>query len=273
MKLSITKVAEPDHDMTLTKLASAAPASLKIDQLLNAVPEDPALVLSLLRKRPELASAQDSHGYSLLHAAASFAQLDLLRALVQDYHVPVDLVDEDEDTALFTAEDVAVAKILVNELGADLLHRDAENLTARQYIEQEGDFPAVATFLRQIEIARSVNANDGSSKTSSTEAFPSRKPDGAVPDGNCASFENSIEVINSEHPPPPLPPGVSVNLETLSQLTEDAPDPQFRKRIEELAAREDFEGEESQKELKRLITDAVNGLTLDESMSVAKRRA
>lgn len=37
------------------------------------------------------------------------------------------------------------------------------------------------------------------------------------------------------------------------------PDPAFRRRIEELAARENFESDEGQQELRALITDAVRG--------------
>ena len=260
--------------MTSAKIASVALASLKIDHLLNAVPDEPDLVLSRLRERPELASAQDSHGYSLIHAAASFSQLGLLRALVEEYRVPVDLADEDGDTALYTVEDVAVAKVLVNELGADISHRDAENLTAREYIEQEGDFLAVATWLRNSEIAKSKNMTDNSPIAVSKGTAHVRKPDGAASAGvDCGEPANPTDIIESKHALPPLPPGISVNLETLSQSVEDAPDPYFRKRIEELAARQDFEGVESQRELKQLITDAVNGLTLDESVSGAKRRA
>lgn len=272
--LEIPAAVSVDFDMTSAKLASVAPASLTIDQLLNAVPEDPALVLSRLRERPELASAQDSHGYSLLHAATSFGHPDLLRALVQEFQAPVNIVDEDGDTALFTAESVAIAEILVKDLNADLSHRNSENITAKEYIEQEGDFPAVAAWLRRAEKAKPSKSSASLKGSSNTETDDSRKSRGSVLNSrDCSNTTNPTEIIDSEHPPPPLPPGVSVNVETLSESTPDAPDPQFRKRIEELAARDDFDSEESQKELKRLITDAVNGLALDEGVASTKRKS
>ena len=263
-----------DCEMTSAKLFSIARASLTIDQMLNAVPEDPALVLSRLRERPELASAQDGHGYSLVHAATSFGHLDLLRALVQELQAPVNIVDEDGDTALFTAESVAVARLLVEDLSADLSRRNSENLTAREYIEQEGDFPAVAAWLRKAEKAKSPKSSASFKRSSSAETDNSRQSKGTDSnDSDCSNTANPTEIIDSERPPPPLPPGVSVNVETMSESTPDAPDPHFRKRIEELAARDDFNSEESQKELKRLITDAVNGLDLDEGVSGTKRKA
>ena len=272
--LETSSAVAVDCDMTSAKLISVAPASLTIDQLLNAVPEDPALVLSRLRERPELASAQDSHGYSLVHAATSFGHLDLLRALVQEFQAPVNIVDEDGDTALFTAESVAIAELLVRYLNADLSHRNSENLTAREYIEQEGDFPAVAAWLRKAEKANPPKLNAGFKTSSSTGTDNSRNSKSTVSNESIGSnTPNHTEIIDSEHPPPPLPPGVSVNVETMSESTPDAPDPQFRKRIEELAARDDFDSEESQRELKRLITDAVNGLALDEGLASTKRKA
>ena len=75
-------------------------------------------LLPLLRSNPALASSQDEHGYSLVHAAASYNHLDLLRALVRDLHVDVNLKDEDDETALFVVETPEAAKVLVEELGA-----------------------------------------------------------------------------------------------------------------------------------------------------------
>jgi len=75
------------------------------------------------------------------------------------------------------------------------------------------------------------------------------------------------------HAPPPLPSGVQINVGTMSAGEEgEAPDPEFRRRIEELAAREDFGGEESQRELRDLVSDAVSGLTHEGQGPVSRRR-
>jgi hypothetical protein len=64
----------------------------------------------------------------------------LLRTLVNEFHVNVDLVDEDGETALFVAETVDCAKFLVEELHADLTIRNEEGKTAREKVVEEGEF-------------------------------------------------------------------------------------------------------------------------------------
>lgn len=77
--------------------------------------DNSSALLSLLRENPRKASLQDEHGYSLVHAAASYNRLDLLRALVREFDVDVNLKDEDDETALFVVETVEAAKLLVED--------------------------------------------------------------------------------------------------------------------------------------------------------------
>ncbi|KAL2104726.1 hypothetical protein VUR80DRAFT_9765 [Thermomyces stellatus] len=185
-------------------------------------------LLPLLRSDPSLASAQDEHGYSLVHAAASYNHLDLLRALVREFGVDVDLRDEDGETALFVAETVDAARCLVEELGADPTIRGSEGMTAREKIQGEGDFPLVAEYLE-------------------------KKEGTAGPQGQEAP------------PPPPLPEGLKFTVGTMD-VEKDVPDevdPEFRRRIQELAERDDFHSAEGQAELRKLVEDAV----LDQGIS------
>lgn len=187
--------------------------------------DNSAELLPLLRENPALASSQDDHGYSLVHAAASYNHLDLLEALLRELNVNVDLRDEDDETALFVVETPDAAKLLV-EMGADPLHRGSDGLTARERIESEGEFPNVAAYLATIE-------NDRNVERTATDAIP--------------------ETI------PPPPEGLEVTMGTMDQL-EDVPDqvdPEFRRRIEELASRDDFHTPEGQADLRRLVEDAV----------------
>jgi hypothetical protein len=190
-------------------------------------------LLPLLRQEPSLASSQDEHGYSLLHAAASYNHLDLLRALVNEFHVNVDLKDEDGETALFVAESIECAKVLVEELHANIFIRNSEGKTARERIEEEGDFLEVAVYLRVKEL------------------------EGAAGQIN----EAGQSVAESDSHPPPLPEGVSVNFGTMAPEEEagEVVDPEFRRKIEELAQREDFQGEEGQRQLRELVTEAIRG--------------
>jgi uncharacterized protein len=187
---------------------------------------DPRL-LPLLRSNTSLASVQDSHGYSLLHAASSYNHIDLLKALVSDFSVDINLKDEDAETCLFVAEDLDVVKCLVEELGIDQNIKNSEGMTAAEKFESENEYPEIAMYLRQ-------QAGEGAPSTNGNTRMP------------------------------PLPPNISIGVNTAdeeSAIAEQQPDPDFRRRIEELAARENFQSEEGQRELRELITDAVRGVS------------
>ncbi|KAF2088784.1 hypothetical protein K490DRAFT_38061 [Saccharata proteae CBS 121410] len=216
-----------------------------ISTLLNLVPDAPHHVLTHLTSHPDLASARDSHGYSLLHAAASYNQLPLLRELVNTYNAPVDILDEDGETPLFSVETVEAARCLVEELGADTGVRNLEGLTAEERIEGEGEWVLVGAYLRDVE----GSANGGAAS-------------GANGDG-------------LRHPPP-LPNGLKINMNTVSEeeagMDQEGADPEFRRRIEELAAREDFQTEAGQAELRALVREAVGGLAGEGQGREVRRR-
>lgn len=209
------------------------------NQYLLAADNHPDLI-PLLRDDPSLASAQDEHGYSLVHAAASYGHLDLLRALIKEFRVNVDLRDEDGETALFVVETPEAARVLVEELGANPSHRGTEGLTAREKIEAEADYPAVAAYLASLE-----------------QEDPEQTAAAVMP-----------EVI------PPPPEGMSVTVGTMDEA-QDVPqeiDSAFRQRIEELAQRDDFETAAGQAELRKLVEDAVTGEALAEDRNIRPRQ-
>ena len=109
--------------------------------------------------------------------------------------------------------------------------KNAEGMTAEEKIQVEGDFTTVADYLREARTR--------------------------------GSAENGSQ--NAEHPPP-LPPNVKIHLGTLEdeQSLGEVADPELKQRIEDLAARENFEGEAGQKQLRDLITDAVRGVGGDD---------
>ena len=203
-------------------------------------------LLTLLRSRPDLASSQDEHGYSLLHAAVSYNHLDLLHTLVNEFKVDVNIKDEDGETALFFAETVEAAQTLHEELHIDTASKNSEGLTAEEKIRIDGEFPTVADYLFACRAHERAEVGSGSISTSMM------------------------------HHPPPLPPNVSVHVETMdatSQAAEDSADIdlEFRGRIEKLAAREDFQDGEAQKELRDLIAEAVKGVGADADRDVRRR--
>ena len=214
-------------------------------------------LLPLLRSDPALASTQDNHGYSLLHAAASYNHLDLLRTLVNEFHVDVNVKDEDGETPLFVVETVEAAQVLIEELGADTAIKNSEGETAEEKILSEGENPTIAAFMKE------TRHQPGSDKQErQAENGPVSAPNGP--------FNDNL------HHPPPLPPNVTVNLGAMedgqSAESHAEADPEFRRRIEELAARDDFQGEEGQKQLRELITDAVKGVSTNVNERDVRRR-
>ncbi|ATZ55192.1 hypothetical protein BCIN_11g04750 [Botrytis cinerea B05.10] len=206
-------------------------APVQPNPFLLAADNSPDL-LPLLRSNPALASAQDEHGYSLMHAAASYSHLDLLRALVTEFNVNVDLKDEDGETALFVVETLDCAKLLVEELHANFTIRSAEDgCNARERIEAEGDYPEVAVYLR----IKELEAGGGLPASNGTDAIVAH--------------------------PPLVPEGLSVNIGTMNPEEDvgEVIDPEFKRRIDELAARDDFQTPAGQEELRKLITEAITG--------------
>lgn len=211
---------------------------------LLAADNSPAL-LPLLREKPALASSQDEHGYSLIHAAASYNHLDLLRTLVGEFKVDVNLKDEDDETALFVVETLEAAKVLVEELNIDVWHRGGDGLTARQKIEAEAEYPTVSEYLNSIEIS---------------------KPEQIIASMVAAIMPDVIK---------PAPEGIAVTVGTMD-ATEDIPgdvDPEFRRRIEELAQREDFDTEQGQADLRKLVEDAISDQGLVDERNVRSKQA
>ena len=204
--------------------------------LFTLAAENSPRLLILLRSQPDLASSQDAHGYSLVHAAASYNHLDLLRTLVTELYVDVNIKDEDGESALFVVETVEAAQVLCEELHADPSIRNAEGNTAEEKIQLEGDYTTIADYLKESRI---------------------RGPSGDVP---------QTAHTNGNRHPPPLPPNVRMQLGTLEdeESLGEVADPTLRQRIAELAAREDFEGEEGQQQLRQLIADSLRGVSGEE---------
>ncbi|KAF1364628.1 hypothetical protein EJ07DRAFT_171586 [Lizonia empirigonia] len=214
-----------------------------VDLLLNLIDTRPQSILQSLEQHPQLAAARDAHGYSLVHAAASYNQLALLRELIQKYSVDVNILDEDGETALFATENTKVARCLVEELNVDVNLRNAEGKTAEDKIgEEEGEGHEVYQYLKSLRTG-----------------------------GEPASA--GVVATNGVHPPPPLPNGVQINMGSMAEdAAGEAPDPEIRRMIDELAAREDFQTEEVQQQLRELVQQVVTGLGADQGERNVRQR-
>jgi uncharacterized protein len=216
-------------------------------------------LLPLLRSRPELASKQDAHGYSLVHALASYGHRDILKTLIEEFNVNVDILDEDGESALFSVEDVETTRFLLETLHANLELRNTEGQTAMEKIQDDGDFPLVVAYLAEITALRNgLNGDFGVLPT--VGMLQSNGTDGST-----------YGEANELRHPPPLPPNVTVNLGTMeepaesSQNGEGVVDPELRRRIEELAQNPNFQNKEGQEELRRLVEEVVRGGMLTDS--------
>ena len=217
---------------------SAAPPNV-----LALAAENPPTLLPHLRSNPLQATEQDEHGYSLLHAAVSYNHMDLARSLKAEFDIDPNIADEDGETALFVAESVGAAQCLLEDVGTDPAVKSAEGMTAEEKIRSEGDFVAVADYLMEHRLERNGASGNNAS----------RSEDGTT---------NGTEASQ----PPPLPPGVQLRVGSLEdeQNLGEVADPELRRRIEELASRDNFQGEDGQRELRELITDAVRGVSEDQ---------
>ncbi|KAH0537643.1 hypothetical protein FGG08_005594 [Glutinoglossum americanum] len=194
--------------------------------------DNPAQLVAFLHANPTVASAQDWTGYSLLHAASSYNHPTLLRALVKDFHVDVNITDDDGETPLFSCETVEMAKCLVEEMGANWSVKNKQGMSAREKIEQEGDWPLVGLYLGGIE--------DSSAPTQTTT-------------GSLPPPQLSVNVTTIDDP------ASTADTNSANPTEAEVIDPAFKARIEALAARPDFQGEEGQKELRNLVAEAVRG--------------
>lgn len=185
-------------------------------------------VMNYLSRDPSSVNALDENGYTPLHAVVSYNHIPLLKKLILEHNGNVNLQDHDGDTPLYVAETVQVARVLVEELHADANHRNQSGFTAADVIEGEGDFPAVAAYLRGVE-------SQGQGQVHST---------------NGGAAINLMQAV---------PPHFAGTLTTFEEEESDQPvlDEDFKRRIQELADRPDFESAEVQEELRKLVTEAL----------------
>lgn len=228
----------------------------KIDLLLRLTVQHPDQVLQALESDPKTASLQDEHGYSLLHAATSYGHLELMRALVQKYNVDPNLADEDGESPLFYAESVDVCRCLVEELKADHRVENKDGMIAAQKIQEtetdsyeDGDWTSdVLDYLHDLPMA-----------ARSAEEFP-------TPPSDTGPFLTGSQTL------PDNLPLAQLSFGTMNEAQDQEPDPEFKRRIEELATRADFAGEESQKSLRDLISDVVTGMRDEDPRDAQRRR-
>ena len=92
---------------------------------------------------------KDPNGYTPIHAAASYGHIELLRYLVAQGG-DINVQDNEGDTPLHHVEDVASARALVEQFGADWKIKNGDGQTAAEYIEEDDEYPEVVEYLRSL---------------------------------------------------------------------------------------------------------------------------
>ncbi|GMG20429.1 unnamed protein product [Ambrosiozyma monospora] len=96
------------------------------------------------------ANSPDPNGYTPMHAAASYGNIELFRYLVS-VGGNVNIQDSDGDTPLHHVETVEAAKALINEFKVNYKVKNNDGYTAGQYQEEEQEFPELAQYLLSVE--------------------------------------------------------------------------------------------------------------------------
>lgn len=226
-----------------------------IDSLLSLVPEHSSTVLARLREQPSLASVKDEHGYSLLHAASSYGQQELARALVKDFGVSPNIVDEDGETPLFAAETVLVARLLVEELGIDINHENNDGVTAGQKILADEEFDDVANYLKKNSAAIIVAAGERGIVLDNIQ--------NGLSDAQQRPAESCNDIFDTTRRPPPVPHGMTMSLQEVNEADLHSPDPYFRSRIEALASSPSLDRPGGQDRLRELVSDIITTINDD----------
>ncbi|KAG6865729.1 hypothetical protein C0991_012375 [Blastosporella zonata] len=131
-------------------------------------------------------NAPDPFTYTPIHAAASYAHLDVLTFLISRGG-DVNITDSDGDTPLYTVENIETARFLV-EHGAKIDHRNAEGISPIEHLSE--DFPSIAAYLQSLLVSGS-----GSPPPPSAPEAPSQHAQNAEAEHLTASLMDTVADI------------------------------------------------------------------------------
>lgn len=100
---------------------------------------DLALLQKSLQHLSLPATVADSNGLTLLHSAASYNQIEVIRWVLSQPNIDVNAKDSDGDTPLHHCDQMSAAKILVEEAKVDYRIKNSDGQTALQVKEEEAN--------------------------------------------------------------------------------------------------------------------------------------
>lgn len=89
---------------------------------------------------------KDENSYTPMHAAASYGHLELLDVLLENGG-DINITDDDGDTPLYTVENIATARYLV-EHGAVVNRVNLEGVSPIEHLQEE--YPEISEYLRSL---------------------------------------------------------------------------------------------------------------------------
>ena len=114
-----------------------------------AAENDFQTVLSHLDSGAFSPNSKDPNGYTPIHAATSYGHTELLKLLIERGG-NVNIKDFEGDTPLHHVEDLATAKILVEEFMADYKLKNEEGQTAADFVEEQNEYPELTAYLKSL---------------------------------------------------------------------------------------------------------------------------
>ena len=98
---------------------------------------DLALLLTALKELNLSPWTSDSNGFTPLHSASSYNQIECIQWLLQQEGVDVDAQDSDGDTALHHCDNVEAARVLVEQGNANIAIQNSDGKTALELKEED----------------------------------------------------------------------------------------------------------------------------------------
>lgn len=128
------------------------------------------IVKSLIESGKYHPNSADPNGFTPIHAAASYGNIDLLNYLLT-HGGDVNIQDSDGDTPLHHTESLDVAKLLVQKFKANYKIKNNDGLNVKDYFIEEDEFPELVTFFQILEKTGDINASELNNDTNSTSSL------------------------------------------------------------------------------------------------------